>query len=124
MASPYASGKKAFGFCDRCGFRTKLPQLRDQIVKQRPTGLLVCPVCYDIDNPQLMLGTFPVYDPIALRNPRPDTSYYQSGVFAEGSRVIQWNWAPVGGFNTALDPLTPDTMLMTGAVGTVTVTIT
>jgi hypothetical protein len=113
MGSPFASGKRSWGVCDRCGGQFKLKTLRDQIVKQKRTGLLVCHQCWDIDHPQLMLGTFPVFDPQALRDPRPDNYTV--------SRDIQWNWAPVGGFNTSIDPLTPDTMLMTGAVGTVTV---
>ena len=127
MGSPFASGKNAISICDRCSVRFKLTELRNQIVKQKPTGLMVCKGCYDEDHPQLMLGTYPIQDPQALRNPRPDTSYYVSGLTVDdslggGSRIIQWNWAPVGGFNTSIDPLTPDAMLMTGEVGTVTVT--
>lgn len=116
MGAPFASGKHAFGFCDRCGFRTKLFDLKKEVVKQKITGLLVCPECWTPDQPQLMLGTFPVYDPQALRNPRPDRP--------RESRDIQWNWAPVGGFNTNVDPSTPDAMLVTGYVGTVTIEIT
>lgn len=37
------------------------------------TGLLVCPECWDEDHPQNQLGRFPVDDPQALRNPRPDS---------------------------------------------------
>ena len=113
MASPYASGKKAFGFCDRCGFRTPLRDLKKELVKQRITGSLVCPECWNPDQPQLMLGTFPVYDPQALRDPRPDHPV--------ASRDIQWGWAPVG-MPTMFD--LPSTMESIGEVGDVTVAVT
>lgn len=113
MSSPYASGKKAIAECDRCGFRYKLKQLKKEVVKQKITGLLVCPECWTPDQPQLMLGTFPIYDPQALRNPRPDRP-------AE-SRDIQWGWNPVG-MPTMFE--LPSTMAGIGAVGTVTVEIT
>ena len=127
MATPFASGKKAFGFCDLCGFRTDLRDMKREVVKQRMTGMLLCRECWSPDHPQLMLGTFPIYDPQALRNPRPDTGYYVSGTTSDGSlgggsRVIQWGWNPVGGGNSYGSPETPNTMLMFGEVGTVTVT--
>jgi hypothetical protein len=70
----YAYGKRAFGFCDRCGQRYDLHVLKRQIYNQVPLNLLVCPECLDVDNPQLQLGKYPVVDPIALRNPRPDVN--------------------------------------------------
>ena len=39
--SSYATGKKAFGFCDRTGFRYPLKDLVPQIENGRPNGLLV-----------------------------------------------------------------------------------
>ena len=71
---------------------------------------------------------YPVQDPQALRNPRRDNSYLVSGLtvddtLAQGSRIIEWNWNPVGGNNTALTPTTPDSLLMQGQVGTVTVVV-
>jgi hypothetical protein len=74
----YAVGKRAFGFCDRCAQRYPLNVLKKQIYNQRPIDLRVCPDCLDVDQPQLQLGKYPVLDPIALRNPRPDTSQTQS----------------------------------------------
>ncbi len=71
MANRFSSGRHAFGFCDRCGFRFALAELQPQVVKQKLTGLRVCPVCIDIDHEQLMLGTFPVDDPQAIRDARP-----------------------------------------------------
>lgn len=128
MGSPFASGKKAIACCDKCGFQFLLKTLQYQVVKQKRTGLLVCHDCYDIDHPQLMLGTQPIDDPQALRSPRRDNSYYVSGTMSDGqlgqgSRVIEWNWNPVGGNNTALNPGTPDSLLMQGQVGTVTVVV-
>jgi hypothetical protein len=80
MGTPFASGKYALGICDLCGFQYKLLSLKPQIVKQKPTGLLVCSSCLDQDHPQLMLGSFKFDDPQALQNPRPDTGQAASRV--------------------------------------------
>jgi len=88
-----------------------------------------------MDHQQLKLGMYPVYDPQAVREPRPDISYYQSGLNGlqltandagvpdGGSRMIQWGWNPVGGarFNDA--GLTPNDLVATTYVGNVTVTV-
>jgi hypothetical protein len=71
-----------------------------------------------------MLGTFPVDDPQALRNPRKDTTYVTSGVNANGnlsggSRDIQWGWAPVGGASLNDAGITPNYLVGTTIVGTV-----
>ena len=73
MSQPFASGRKALGICDRCGFTYLLHELRNQVVDLHRTGLLVCPACLDQDQPQLQLGSVAVSDPQALENPRPDT---------------------------------------------------
>lgn len=73
MSNRFASGYKALGICDRCGLSFKLRKLSNQVINQKPSGLLVCSECLDIDHPQLQLGKYPVNDPQALRNPRPDT---------------------------------------------------
>lgn len=91
--------------------------------------MLVCPECWEQDHPQLMLGMYPVADPQALRNPRPDRSYYASGLLpsgypGEGSRDIQWGWAPVGGSRFNDDGLTPNNLVATTSVGTVTISVT
>lgn len=106
MSNRFASGKRAISQCDRCGFRFKLQKLRSLVVKTKNVNILVCPECWEEDHPQLQLGMYPVDDPQALRNPRPDNSYVQAGLNVngnptDGSRVIQWGWNPVG-FN---DPL-------------------
>jgi len=70
---------------------------------------------------------YPVNDPQALRNPRRDTTYYQSGIAADGiesggSRQIQWGWNPVGMAQSFDSGLTPNDLVGQGQVGTVTVT--
>jgi hypothetical protein len=78
---------------------------------------------------------YPVYDPIAVREPRPDLSYLQSGLNGlqltntgdfgtpdGGSRKFQWGWAPVGGARFFDDALTPNNLVQTTYVGTVTIT--
>lgn len=69
----YASGKNANGTCDRCGFVYKLKTLKPLTINSSKTNILVCNTCWEQDHPQLKLGRYPVYDPQAIRNPRPDT---------------------------------------------------
>ena len=126
MGNRFANGLKAIAECDRCGQQYRLKQLKTEIIKQRKYQLLVCPECWDPDQPQLMLGTFPVDDPQALRNPRRDTTYVQAGQNVAGfptggSRDIQWGWAPVGGASYFDAGLTPNYLMSTTYVGTVTV---
>jgi hypothetical protein len=73
MSNRFASGKHALGLFDVCGAAFKLKTLKPVIRKGNRTGLLACRKCWDPDHPQLKLGQFPVYDPQALRNPRPDS---------------------------------------------------
>lgn len=127
MPNRFAFGRKAFGFCDRCNQRTALHKLKDQIIKGRPTNLLVCRPCLDQDHPQLRLGQYPVEDPQALRNPREDTSYLVGGNNAagfptDGSRVLEWGWRPVGGPMTGLG--LPNRLAATAYIGTVEATPT
>ena len=142
MANRFASGKNAIAECDRCGQRYKLKVLKREIIKTKNYELLVCPTCWDPDQPQLQLGMYPVDDPQGLRNPRPDRSYYQSGLSGlqilngggtsieqdgypgEGSRVIQWGWNPIGGARANDDGLTPNDLIGQAQLGTITVTIT
>lgn len=129
MGNRYASNKIAIAICDRCGFRFRLRELRTLIVKTKQINLLVCKECWEPDQPQLQLGMYPVDDPQALRNPRPDNTYVQSGVLAdgsigEGSRDIQWGWNPVGGSRGFDAALTPNNLVARGYVGTVNVVTT
>lgn len=139
MGNRFASGKHAIAECDRCGQRYKLKELKKQVLKTKTYNLLVCPTCWDPDHPQLQLGMYPVDDPQALRDPRKDLSYYQSGttglqltvtpntsvdsdgVPAEGSRVFQWGWAPIGGASANDAGLTPNFLTSKAAIGTVTI---
>ena len=126
MSSKYASGKNSIAECDRCGQRYMLKNLKKEIIKTRLFNIKVCPECWDPDQPQLQLGMYPVDDPQALRDPRPDNSYGQAGLNpnnnpTEGSRIIQWGWAPVG-LNNPLGLFgLPNTLLGVGQVGTVTI---
>jgi hypothetical protein len=122
MPNRFASGKHAISECDRCGFRYKLKQLKSLVIKTKNVNILVCQECWEADHPQLSLGLYPVDDPQAIRNPRPDTSYYEIGNDgAGGSRMIQWGWAPVGGARADDTGLTPNDLVARGQVGTVTV---
>lgn len=128
MAGPkFASGKNAIAECDRCGFRYKLKELKKLVIKTKNINLLVCPTCWEPDQPQLQLGMYPVFDPQALRNPRPDVSYLQAGLGpdgepTQGSRIIQWGWEPVGLNNPLNLAGLQNDLVAEGEVGTVTVT--
>jgi hypothetical protein len=134
MATPYASGKYSIAECDRCGQRYKLKQLKTEIIKTKTYQLKVCHVCWDPDQPQLQLGMYPVVDPQAVYQPRPDTTYVSAGLNGlqltnntnggnptGGSRDIQWGWNPVGGASQFDAVLTPNYLVATTFVGTVTV---
>lgn len=140
MPSKYSSGKFAIAECDRCGQRYKLKELRKLTIKVKQVSIKVCKECWEPDQPQLSLGLYPVNDPQAVRDPRPDVSYRASGSsglqvlntndttingvgYPEGgSRVFQWGWAPVGGSSQFDSVLTPNYLIALGQVGTVTVT--
>lgn len=127
MANRFSSGKNSIASCDRCGFRFKLRDLRELVIKTKKVNLLVCTSCWDPDHPQLQLGMYPVSDPQALRNPRPDNSYYVSGIQADGgpgggSRIFSWGWAPVGGATAS--SLTPNPLAVRVELGTIAVVTT
>ena len=129
MGNRFASGKIAIAICDRCGFQFRLRELRELIIKTKQVNILVCRDCWEPDQPQLQLGMYPVDDPQALRNPRKDNTYYQSGTtstgsIGEGSRNIQWGWNPVGMSRSFDSELTPNNLVGVGQIGTVTVVIT
>lgn len=112
--SSYARGKRAFGFCDRTGFRYNLRDLVRQIEDGRWNGLLVGRDVVDQDQPQLKLGEVNASDPQALRMPRPDKD------LTESRSLSAWN--PVGGGITALGSRTLG-LDMEGVAGRVTVEI-
>jgi hypothetical protein len=135
MGNRFSSGKNSIAECDRCGFRYKLKELKKLTIKTKQVSIKVCPTCWEPDQPQLQLGMYPVQDPQAVREPRPDNSYLQSGYtglqlttntdFGDpggGSRIFQWGWAPVGGASGNDAGLTPNYLVSAGIVGTVTIT--
>jgi hypothetical protein len=142
MSNRFARGKKAIAMCDVCGFEFELKRLRALVVKTKITNILACPQCWVKDHPQLLLGMYPVHDPQALRNPRPDNTYWQAGMTglrvdphappasvlafgtpSGGSRVIQWGWNPVG-LNDVLGlPGLVDVMEMHGQIGQVEIEV-
>ena len=141
MPSKFASGKYAIAECDRCAQRYKLKELKKQVLKTKLYNIKVCPSCWDPDQPQLSLGLYPVNDPQAVREPRPDVSYQVSGQSGlninltgigpdgfgspeGGSRVFQWGWNPVGGASYFDSVLTPNNLIAIGQTGTVTIVTT
>jgi hypothetical protein len=141
MGSKYSSGKNSIAECDRCGFRYRLKELRKLTIKTKQVSIKVCKSCWEPDQPQLSLGMYPVSDPQAVMEPRPDASYLQSGLTglrtsnvagplldedgypAGGSRVFQWGWYPVGGSSLYDSALTPNYLTSKATIGSVTITV-
>ena len=139
MPSKYASGKNSISECDRCGFRYMLKVLKTLTIKTKNVKIKVCPTCWEPDQPQLSLGLYPVSDPQAVREPRPDLSYWQSGLTGlqtdynsgtlplqdgfpgGGSRIFQWGWYPVGGARSNDAGLTPNNLVAQTTVANVTI---
>ena len=76
MSRKYASGKYTLAECDRCGFVKKLKELKEIFIRTTNTNIKVCKECYEPDHPQNMQGMYPVDDPQAIRDPRPDFAGY------------------------------------------------
>jgi hypothetical protein len=134
MGNRFASGKNSIAECDRCGFRYKLKELKKLTIKTKQVEIKVCKTCWEPDQPQLQLGMYPVDDPQAVREPRPDNSYRQAGYtglqltvntdFGDpsgGSRVFQWGWRPIGGASANDVGLTPNNLAVQCLVGLVTI---
>ena len=142
MATKYSSGKHSIAECDICGQRYKLKELRKLIIKTKQISIKACPECWNPDQPQLQLGMYPVNDPQAVREPRPDTSYRVSGNTGlqtgqnnsnniqdagypqDGSRQIEWSWNPVGGASSFDTLLTPNHLISNVIIGDVTIVTT
>lgn len=98
----FAAGKRSIAICDRCGMKCAYNSLKEQVVNQANTGLMVCPSCLDPDHPQYQVGRVSKDDPQALKNPRPEITIDESrGLFG---------WNPVLGSGVSI------------SVGNVTVT--
>lgn len=142
MPNKYASGKHSIAECDRCSFRYKLAELRTETIKTHPYHIKVCRQCWNFDHPQLQVGMFPVDDPQAVRDPRPDISYAQGGQTGlqtkqnnsndiddfgyptDGSRQFQWGYNPVGGSGYFDRALTPNSLIPVITIGTVSIITT
>lgn len=142
MPNKFASGKWAIAECDRCGQRYKLKELRKLTIKTKQVSIKVCQECWEPDQPQLQIGMYPVNDPQAVREPRPDVSYILSGTNGlqitleggegenglgtpeGGSRIFQWGWNPVGGSRFFDADLTPNNLVLAVELGTVSVSVT
>lgn len=141
MPSQFASGKYAIAECDICGQRYKLKELRKLTIKTKQVSIKACPECWNPDQPQLQLGMYPVNDPQAVREPRPDVSYQVSGTSGlqinttgigpnglgspeGGSRIFQWGYNPVGGSRFDDSGLTPNNLVLQVQIGSVTVAVT
>ena len=142
MPTKYASAKNSIAECDRCGQRYMLKELRKLIIKTKQISIKVCPECWEPDQPQLHLGMYPVNDPQAVREPRPDLSYkvagntglqtglnnsnniQDAGYPTDGSRQIEWGWNPVGGSQFFDVALTPNSLTTNVIIGDVTIVTT
>ena len=109
----YAKAKYAYGFCDKTGFRYPLKDLVPEYNNGVKTGFLVGRDVVDPDQPQNFLGRVKINDPQSLRNPRPEQNLSEQ-------RNIQWGYNPVGRADDG--GLTPNNLVATGLVGSVTVT--
>ena len=139
MGNRFSSGRFSIAECDRCGQRYKLKELIKLVIKTKQVSIKVCQTCWEPDQPQLQLGMYPVDDPQAVREPRRDNSYVQSGysglqitantsttVLSDGtpsggSRVIQWGWNSVGGARANDLGLTPNYLVASTTVANVTI---
>ena len=107
-ATRYTQGKYTIAECDRCGFQYKRRVLKELVVNDAQTNLQVCPQCWEPDHPQYQVGKYPVVDPQAIMNPRPDRSLSDTNI-TTSSRYIPGTFNPLSGVQSS------------GTVGTVTV---
>ena len=102
----YAKGSRAWGICDRTGFRYPLRDLVYEYQNGSRTGFRVGRDVVDPDQPQNFLGKVKINDPQSLYDPRPDTAQAEANAL--------WGWNPI--WNPA--------QYMQSAVGSVMVTTT
>jgi|TARA_R100000329_G_scaffold140767_1_gene123211 hypothetical protein len=117
----YASGKYAYGICDRCGFRYRLAELQKEW-----NNLKTCPECFESKSPQL--DPLPhTADPQALYDPRPDTTTQTASLGVVRTNTIsefdsKGVYLGTGGMTTTNDPIGTDFegLEATGEIGTIT----
>ncbi len=120
--SKFTTNKNALADCDVCGFQFKLKTLKSLFVRKTKTNILACTECWNPDQPQNLQGMYPVTDPQAIQDPRPDKSFVIAGPYS--SRDIQWGWSPVGLSNPLQLEGLENNLLAQGQTGIVTVDIT
>jgi len=113
VATRFASYKRAFGFCDRCGQRYDLKRLNKYYIMGKLINDKVCPECWDPDHPQNWVGILGSQkvsnDPQALREPRPDANRNEScsdfayNPVASLTVYVELNNVRISGF-TAVQP--------------------
>tara|TARA_Y100001935_G_scaffold250681_1_gene251249 strand:- start:527 stop:1201 length:675 start_codon:yes stop_codon:yes gene_type:complete len=108
----HARGSKAFGYCDRTGFRYPLKDLVAEVQNGVRTGLLVGKDVLDGDHPQNFVGRLRVTDPQSLRDPRPDNSVDSA-----------FGYSPVGGLFTDLATVVGDVTIKITTTTTYIVTV-
>ena len=118
--SKFASGKNSFAISDRSGFRYRYKDMRKEW-----TGALVGKDEFEPKQPQL--GPFQkVIDPQALKDARPDTGNPTSAFLVVTTNGIVYlgngNWSTAG--NAEMPTEIPNTVALSGGVGTVTVVTT
>ena len=105
----YATGKHAFGFCDRTGFRYKLKDLKQEFVGGNKTGFLVGKDVWDKDQGQNFQGRYKFIDAQALPFARPDQNLEESRRMSAFDPVGNGNGG--GGGN----------LIINGTIGSVTI---
>lgn len=86
------AGKDVPGICDRCGQRVSHNKLKVEYKQDKPTGIMVCPSCWDDQHPQDDISPIAI-DAQRVKDPRPDPGL-------RASRSMS-GWEPVG--NPATD---------------------
>ena len=122
MATRFASYKRAFGFCDRCGQRYDLKKLKKYYILGKLISSKVCPECWDPDHPQNWVGVIggqkSANDPQALREPRPDNNRNDScsdfafNPVATLPAVLELNNVNVTEFNSVVPTFRPVPAIM------------
>tara|TARA_R110000772_G_scaffold83516_1_gene176672 strand:- start:105 stop:479 length:375 start_codon:yes stop_codon:yes gene_type:complete len=119
----YASGKYAYGICDRCGWRYHLSKLTKEW-----NDLKTCPECFEPKSPQLEPLAY-TSDPEALYEPRPDINSRTASLGVVTTNTIsefdsKGVYLGTGGMTTTNDPIGTDfeSVEGTGEVGTIVAT--